>query len=140
VTSKSIGSVAADANVLLSAVIGKAARRVFDGAPELRVVTCEVTLAEVRQYLPMMAAKYGLSLLKLERDLKLLPLEILSEPRYRGRLADARSHLGRRDPDDIALAAVALTLRIPFWSHDKDLDEVPLERYTTGRLLNALGL
>ena len=89
-TSKSIGSVAADANVLLSAVIGKAARRVFDGAPELRVVTSEV--------------------------------------------------LGRRDPDDIALAAVALTLRIPFWSHDKDLDEVPLERYTTGRLLNALGL
>jgi predicted nucleic acid-binding protein len=72
VTSKSIGSVAADANVLLSAVIGKAARRVFDGAPELRVVTSEVTLAEVRQYLPMMAAKYGLSLAKLERDLKLL--------------------------------------------------------------------
>jgi predicted nucleic acid-binding protein len=140
VTSKSIGSVAADANVLLSAVIGKAARRVFDGAPELRVVTSEVTLAEVRQYLPMMAAKYGLSLAKLERDLKLLPLEILSEPHYRGRLAEARSHLGKRDPDDIALAAMALTLRIPFWSHDKDLDEVPLERYTTGRLLNVLGL
>ena len=82
-TSKSLGSVAADANVLLSAVIGKAARRVFDGAPDLRVVTSEVTLAEVRQYLPMMAAKYGLSLAMLERDLKLLPLEILSEPHYR---------------------------------------------------------
>ena len=139
-TSKSLRSVAADANVLLSAVIGKAARRVFDGAPRLRVVTTQFTLNEVRRYLPMMAAKYDLSLEKLERDLELLPLQTISEPHYRSRLAEARRHLGKRDPDDIALAALALTYQIPFWSHDKDLDEVPLPRYTTGSLLNALEL
>ena len=138
-TSKSLRNVAADANVLLSAVIGKAARRVFEGAPGLRVVTTQATLAEVRRYLPMMAAKYSLNLEKLERDLKLLPLQIFSESQYRGRLAEAGRHLGKRDPDDVALAALALTLHIPFWSNDKDLDEVPLPRYTTGRLLNALG-
>jgi predicted nucleic acid-binding protein len=126
--------------VLLSAVIGKAARRVFEGAPQLRVVTTQVTLAEVRRYLPMMAAKYSLSREKLERDLKLLPLQIFSESDYRDRLVEAGRHLDKRDPDDVALAALALTLQIPFWSNDKDLDEVPLPRYTTGRLLNALEL
>jgi len=140
VTSKSLRSVAADANVLLSAVIGRAARRVFEGAPQLRVVTTQITLAEVRRYLPMMAAKYGLILEKLERDLTLLPIQVFSEPHYRSRLAEAGRHLANRDPDDVPLAALALTLQIPIWSNDKDLDEVPLPRYTTGRLLNALEL
>jgi predicted nucleic acid-binding protein len=126
--------------VLLSAVIGKAARRVFEGAPQIRVVTTQVTLTEVRRYLPMMSSKYGLNLEKLERDLNLLPLQVFSEPHYRSRLAEAKRYLARRDPDDIALAALALAFQIPFWSNDKDLDEVPLPRYTTGRLLNALEL
>lgn len=139
-TSKSSRSVAADANVLLSAAIGKAARRVFEGAPQLRVVTAKMTLSEVHRYLPKMAAKYGLDQKKLERDLALLPLQVFSEPYYRSRLAEAARLLDRRDPDDVALAALALSLQIPFLSNDKDLDEVPLPRYTTGRLLNALGL
>jgi hypothetical protein len=41
VTSPPIKSVAADSNVLLSAVAGKAARRVFAEVPELMVVTTE---------------------------------------------------------------------------------------------------
>ncbi len=123
-TSKSLRSVAADANVLLSAVIGKAARRVFEGAPGLRVVTTQSTLAEVRRYLPMMAAKYDLNLEKLERDLKLLPLQVFSESHYRSRLAEAGRRLGKRDPDDVALAALALKLEIPIWSNDRDFEEL----------------
>jgi predicted nucleic acid-binding protein len=139
-TSKSLRSVAADANVLLSAVIGKAARRVFEGAPGLRVVTTQSTLAEVRRYLPMMAAKYDLNLEKLERDLKLLPLQVFSESHYRSRLAEAGRRLGKRDPDDVALAALALKLEIPIWSNDRDFEELPLIGYPTARLLKILGL
>ncbi|MCM3875044.1 MAG: PIN domain-containing protein [Thermoanaerobaculia bacterium] len=139
-TSKSLRSVAADANVLLSAVIGKAARRIFEGAPGLRVVTTQVTLAEVHRYLPMMAAKYGLDLEKLERDLKLLPLQVFSESQYRSRLAEAGRHLGKRDPDDVGLAALALKLEIPIWSNDRDFEELPLIAYSTARLLKILGL
>jgi len=140
VTSKGSRRVAADANVLLSAVIGKAARRVFEGSPGIRVVTCEAILVEVRQYLPMMAEKYTLSLEKLERELKLLPLEVLPEAAYRSALAEARRFLGRRDPDDIALAALALKLEIPVWSNDRDFEELPLIVYPTARLLKVLGL
>ena len=139
-TSKRSRSVAADANVLLSAVIGKAARRVFEGSPGLRVVTCEATLVEVRQYLPMMAERYSLNLEKLERELKLLPLEVLPEAAYSSSLAVARRFLGRRDPNDIALAALALKLEIPVWSNDRDFEELPLIVYPTARLLKVLGL
>src|SRR5690242_14889747 len=52
-------SVAADSNVLLSAVAGKAARRVFEHS-ELIVVTTEQNIAEVHEYIPEFAARYGL--------------------------------------------------------------------------------
>ena len=45
------GSVAADSNVLLSAIAGKAARRVFEAA-DLTVVTTVQNIDEVREYIP----------------------------------------------------------------------------------------
>ena len=58
--SPSIRSVAADSNVLLSAVAGKAARRVFERS-ELIVVTTEANIAEVKEYVPHFAARYQLT-------------------------------------------------------------------------------
>ena len=60
----SVDSVAADSNVLLSAVAGHAARRVF--ATELRVLTTSDNLAEVREYLPRMSRRYGIRQRSLE--------------------------------------------------------------------------
>lgn len=57
-TSPPLRSVAADSNVLLAALARRAARRVFDYAPDLIIVTTEQTIAEVEEYLPEFAARY----------------------------------------------------------------------------------
>jgi len=141
VTSKiSVRTVAADSNVLLSAVAGRAARRVFASPLEIQVLTTEANLAEVVEYLPVMAKKYGIPLLDLHRTLALLPVEVVDERQYQGSVGEAETYLAKRDPDDVPLAALALSRRIPIWSNDKDFEEVPLPRFTTGQLLAALGL
>ncbi len=59
-TSPNLESVAADSNVLLSAIAGKAAIRVF-ATPDLMIVTTDENVAEVHKYVPEFAARYGLS-------------------------------------------------------------------------------
>lgn len=108
-------SVAADSNVLLSAVAGRAARRVFANE-ELVVVTMEQNIDEVREYVPEFAARYGLPEELLHEVLALLPVEIYAEPEYAHQLAAAQRLVGKRHEDDVALAALALHLEIPIWS------------------------
>ena len=52
---------AADANVLLSAVIGGRAKAVLKHPAVTEVITSEVTLAEVQEYAAQLAARKGLS-------------------------------------------------------------------------------
>ena len=59
-SSAKVKSVAADSNVLLAAVAGRAARRVFEHV-ELEVVTTPDNIAEVIEYVPEFASRYGLS-------------------------------------------------------------------------------
>ncbi len=139
-TSKSLRSVAADSNVLLSAAVGRAARRIFEKVPRLRVVTTEATLDEVKKYLPLMALRYGLDLEQVEEALKLLSIQVFSESHYRTHLPEARKYIEKRDPDDVALAALALKLNIPIWSNDRDFEGLPIDVYPTARLLKLLEL
>jgi predicted nucleic acid-binding protein len=139
-TSRTLRSVAADSNVLLSAAVGHAARRIFERAPRLLVVTTEANLAEVQEYLPSMSKAYGLDLLEVQEALSALPLRLYSVSWYRSRIPEARRYLQNRDPDDVALAALALKLQIPIWSNDRDFEGLPVEIYPTAKLLNALGL
>lgn len=138
-TSKPLRSVAADSNVLLSAAVGHAARRVFERTPKLFVVTTEANLAEVQAYLPSMAQAYGLDLVEVQEALTALPIKLYTESQYRSRLPQARKYLQERDPDDVALAALALTLQIPIWSNDRDFQDLPIETYPTAKLLKVLG-
>jgi len=139
-TSKLLRSVAADSNVLLSAAVGHAARRVFERAPRLLVVTTDANLAEVQAYLPSMSEAYGLDLLEAQEALAALPMRLYNSSWYRSRIPEARRYLQERDPDDVALAALALKLQIPIWSNDRDFEGMPIEIYPTARLLKALGL
>lgn len=66
---------AADANVILSAVAGKAALRVFL-LEEIEVLTTQFNIDEVREYLGAISEQYNLSKEILESQLKLLPLKI----------------------------------------------------------------
>ena len=139
-TSPPIKSIAADANVLLAAIAGRAAARVFTERPDLLVVTTRVTIAEVHKYLPQFADRYGLDVDDLHEATDNLPVLRYSEIEYRSHLAEARRYLEHRDPDDVALGALALKLAVPIWSNDNDLRELPLAVYTTARLLRALGI
>ena len=132
-----IAAVVADANVLLSAAVGKAARRVFD---EFGVVVhaAEFTCREVEEYLPLMAAKF-----RLEKDLvllswELLPLNIHRFSRYKRQYPRALVELKDRDPEDAHALALARALRLPLWSNDRDLEKRGLRIYPTARLLKAL--
>lgn len=133
-------SVAADSNVLLSAIARRAAWRVFENAPDLLVVTTEVVLAEVHEYLPEFAARYGFEVDALHEAAELLPVERYSESDYVTHVREATNYLGHRDPDDVHLAALALKLEVPIWSNDRDMTELPLRVFTTAQLLKALGM
>jgi len=132
-----IRSVAADSNVLLSAVAGKAARRVFESS-ELIFVTTEQNIAEVQEYIPEFAARYQLPEEQLLEVLELLPITVYSTHEYADDLLAARQLLAERDEDDVALAALALKLRIPIWSNDRDYEHFPTGVFTTATLLKIL--
>ena len=138
-TLSSIRSVAADSNVLLSAVSGRAARRVF-AQTELIVVTTELSIAEVREYIPEFATRYELSEDLLLEVLALLPLKVYSHRYYAGEMAKAWQLLANRDKDDVALAALALKLQVPIWSNDRDYEHFPHGMLPTAKLLKILGM
>ena len=128
--------VAADTNVLLSAITGKAALRVFTQSA-VEVVTTVSIFGEIREYLPFMAKTYGLAEEILEAQLRLLGVAVHPPESYRRHLAAAVKRIGKRDPDDVDLLALALALEIPIWSNDSDFASAGVEWYTTARLLKT---
>lgn len=138
-TSKSGRRVAADANVLLSAAAGRAAKKVFEGGFDIEVVTTDVTLAEVEEYVPKLAAKYGMTEAQLTRVVAELGLIVYQESAYEKHLAEAAGRIGSRDPDDVALLALALSLDCPVWTNDRDFESAGISTFTTARLLKSLG-
>ena len=108
--------------------MGRAAQRVFHES-RLLVVTTETILDEVHEYLGPLARKVGLEPARVERQLSELPIQAYLEPLYRSHLAEATRLIGKRDPDDVALLALALKLQIPIWSNDRDFEELPLIAY-----------
>ena len=80
--SENLRKLAADSNVILSAVIGKAALQVF-AQPEIELITTEFNLLEVEEYLPRLASKYGLNEKLLVWQFKMLPLDSFSEKYYK---------------------------------------------------------
>ena len=134
---KSVAAVAADANVILSAVTGGAALRVFTRG-KLKIHTTESTLAEVEEYLPAMAARARLPVEALESQLRMLRLRVWGALSYRRVLPEALRRIGRRDPDDADLLALSIKLRIPVWSNDRDFQDARVRLFTTARLLKVL--
>lgn len=132
-----IAGVVADANVLLSAVIGKAALRVMTEF-ELAVHASAFNAQEVAEYLPLMAAKYRLPPELVEMQWKLLPIEVHEFEEYRRWFGGARDDLVARDPEDAHALALARCLGLPLWSNDRDLEGHGVDRYTTARLLSVL--
>jgi len=133
-----IAAVVADANVLLSAVVGKAALRVIEDH-DVAVHATRFNGEEVEEYLPRLAAKYGLPEDLVQLQWRLLPVVLHSESEYAERLPEALQQLRERDPEDAHALALAWTLKLPLWSNDRGLEGQAVKRYTTARLLRALG-
>lgn len=136
-TSIPLKKLAADANVILSAVAGKAALRIFL-REDIEIVTTEFNISEVREYLSVIAEQYGLSEEILESQLKLLPIKIYPRQFYEDFVKKATRKLSERDEDDIELLALAMKLKVPVWSNDSDFKKSGVEVYTTAKLLKIL--
>jgi predicted nucleic acid-binding protein len=131
---------AADANVLLSAVVGGRARDVLTHPRVEEVLTTASTLAEVQEYLSQLARKRRLPLDAVLLAAATLPVTVVEHPVYAAKISTATKRLGRRDPDDVELLALALQAAIPVWSNDKDFEDAGVDRFTTAELLKELGI
>ena len=132
-----IDVVVADANVLLSAAIGKAALRVIvEYSIEVHVTLFNVS--EVEKYIPRLCEKFALSKDLVELQWHLLPLKLHSEEEYAIRFSWAKRKLAGRDPDDARPLALAKTLRLPLWSNDSDLQGLGIDCHPTAVLLAKL--
>jgi predicted nucleic acid-binding protein len=140
VSSAQVKSVVADSNVLLAAVARRAAWRVFEGAPNLVIATTEVAIEEMHEHVGEFAGRYDLDVDVLHTAIEVLPVERYGETDYLFHVKEARRLIEQRDPDDVHIVALALKLGVPIWSNDGDFRDLPIEVYTTARLLKVLGV
>ena len=130
---------AADANVLLSALIGGRAMRVLRHPAVEEILTAAATVAEVQEYAGQLAKKKGLAIDMVLLAAAALPVTVVDRLDYAASLPEARRRIGRRDPDDVELLALALHHRLPVWSNDNDFEDAGITRHTTASLLTLLG-
>ena len=131
---------AADANVLLSAVIGGRARLVLSHPEIDEVLTTATVFAEVEEYASVLGRKRKLALETLMLAVASLPVSIVAPEVYAESMAKARRRIGKRDPDDVELLALALHFKVPLWSNDNDFEGCGVEWFTTAELLRKLGV
>lgn len=76
----------------------------------------------------------------MEAVLSLLVLTVVPEEIYSEQVPAAEDLIGKRDPDDVELLALALSLGCPVWSNDNDLKQLQeIKVYTTAEVLQRLG-
>ncbi len=129
---------AADANVLLSALIGGQAKRVFQHAAIEEIYTTEITVAEVQEYAGELARKRGLPSDLIILAAAVLPVTIVPRRVYTAFLPEARERIGWRDPDDVELLALAMHFKVAVWSNDNDFTDAGVPWHTTASLLAYL--
>lgn len=128
----------ADANVLLSAVLGGAAARVLRHPRVAAVMAAAPVLDEVHEYAVVLARERGLKLETLLTAVVTLPVIVIDREDYAAQLPEATKRMARRDPDDVPTLALALHLELPVWSNDDDFRGMGVPWYTTARLLKSL--
>lgn len=131
---------AADANVLLSAVIGGRARLVLLHPVVEEVVTTETVFAEVEEYAAVLGRKRKIPEQTVMLAVASLPVSIVAREVYARSIAQARKQIEKRDPDDVELLALTLHFKVPLWSNDNDFEGCGVEQLTTAELLKQLSV
>ena len=128
----------ADANVLLSAVIGGRAKAVLEHPSVSEVFAAEATLAEVPEYAAQLAARKRLPLDVVLMAVASLPVTVVGREAYERKMPEAKRRIGRRDPDDVEVLALALHVGAAIWSNDNDFEDAGIEWLTAAELLKRL--
>ena len=131
---------AADANVLLSAVLGGRAKTVLTHPSIQSVFTTQATLSEVNDYALVLARKKRIPAGTVMLAVATLPITLVESQECSGSIGRARQLIGKRDPDDVQLLALAIHLKIPVWSNDNDFQDTGVGWFTTAQLLRILGI
>jgi predicted nucleic acid-binding protein len=132
--------VVADANVLLSAILGGRARLILESSQIDEILTTESILGEVREYTVVLAKKKNLPEDILLLAVASLPVTVVEQAAYEGSLSEAKRRIGRRDPDDVQILALAIQMKLPLWSNDNDFEDAGIQWFTTKDLFRELGL
>jgi predicted nucleic acid-binding protein len=136
--SKPLEIIVVDANPILSGLIKGNSINIF-WKKEIKVfATTEFTLQEIKKYIPSLAVKAGLMKEVLFFDLALLPLKIYPKDFYADHLEQAKERIGKRDPKDADLLALALKLKAPIWTNDRDFEDTGVELFPTAKLFKFL--
>ena len=130
----------ADANVLLAAVLGGRAKLILGSTQIEEILTAETTFEEVEEYAIVLAKKRRLPADLLLLAVASLPVTIVERQAYARSVSEAKRRIGRRDPDDVDILALAIQFQIPVWSNDKDFEDSRIQWYTTEDLLRKLGM
>jgi len=132
---KPLDRLVVDANPIISALLGGGALRVFWSPSLKKLVTTRFTINEVLPYLPRLAKKISVPEALLRLELELLPLTIYEKDSYQSQIAEAAKRIGDRDPKDVDVLALALTLGYPLWSNDHNFEGTGVVLFTTASLL-----
>ena len=141
-TSELPAALVADANAVVSALIGGRASVAFGSLSLPPVHAADAVRQEVLEWLPKLAAKRGLDLGLRLALFQLLPIRWADETEYELREAEARRRMRQRDEEDWPSVALALALSesrtVAIWTNDKDFGVAGIETITTGKLLDRL--
>jgi predicted nucleic acid-binding protein len=90
--------IAADANVLLSAILGGRARLILESSQIDEILTTESVVAGVREYAVVLAKKRNLPADILLLAMATLPVTVLQLGAYERSLSEARRRIGTARP------------------------------------------
>lgn len=126
---------AVDANVLLSALIAGKARLLLGKPVFETVLTTESVMNEVNEYAPVLAGKRKIPIDQMLLEAATLPVAVIPRSSYAKSIAEARRRIGKRDPDDVELLALAISLEVAIWTNDKDFETSGVPCFSTAQLL-----
>lgn len=116
-------SIAVDANVIISALLGGKARfLLFD--PRYDFLTTAFNIDEVKRYFPRIAVKSGVEQPRLKELLSFLPITIINRGKYQQQIRKATKMMDEIDRHDIDLLALVLEKNSYLWSEDRHFEKI----------------
>ena len=116
-------TVVADANPIISALIGGTSREIFFDR-RFGFITSEFTIKEVKKYIPVIAQKLEMPTHHIEIALALLPISVYRKEFYKSKIEKAEALIAKRDKKDVDILALALATNNPLWSQDKHFEDI----------------